>query len=237
MFGCMVVLPVFAIFGTSWLDFGNSKKTHARQPLRVAGAMQQPRSDGSFAAAGFGPASLPVDQRQPQPNSAATAAPTPFAVSPSAPPPAMAPTPPSMPAAEPGRTLPARNGSRGIPQRQRPPAANPATASAMPDAAIPANYLAMADESGATPSSVAQTSAVAGLGDWFTSSQQRLRELGATYYLLESWGRRGELYRFHCKVAIAGNPDYTRHFEATDAEPARAMESVLREVEAWRSTR
>lgn len=71
--------------------------------------------------------------------------------------------------------------------------------------------------------------------DWFMGTQKRLRDLGATYYLLETWGRRGELYRFHCKMAIAGNPDYTRYFEATDSDPSRAMQSVLRQVEGWRS--
>ena len=71
--------------------------------------------------------------------------------------------------------------------------------------------------------------------DWFSWTQQRLRELGATYYLLETWGRNGELYRFHCKMAIAGNQDYNRHFEATDSDAARAMQAVLRQVEAWRA--
>jgi hypothetical protein len=74
-------------------------------------------------------------------------------------------------------------------------------------------------------------------GDWFTAIQHRLRDLGATYYLLETWGRQGELYRFHCKMAIAGNPNYTQHFEATDSDPSRAMQSVLRQVEAWRAGR
>ena len=61
--------------------------------------------------------------------------------------------------------------------------------------------------------------------------------IGATYYLLETWGRNGELYRFHCKMAVAGNPDYTRHFEATDSDASRAMQQVLEQVEAWRAGR
>jgi len=76
-----------------------------------------------------------------------------------------------------------------------------------------------------------------GSNDWFTWTQHRLRELGATYYLLETWGRNGELYRFHCKMAVAGNPDYTRHFEATDNDASRAMQQVLEQVEAWRAGR
>jgi len=70
--------------------------------------------------------------------------------------------------------------------------------------------------------------------DQFTQLQRRLRELGATYYLLETWGVRGELYRFHTRIAVGGNANYTRHFEATEPDALRAMRKVLAEVEAWR---
>ncbi|MBI3467016.1 MAG: hypothetical protein HY000_28715 [Planctomycetes bacterium] len=69
----------------------------------------------------------------------------------------------------------------------------------------------------------------------FTWMERRLRELGATYYLLEAWGSDGGLFRFHCKMAIAGNDQLNRHFEATDPDPLRAMERVLTQVEAWRA--
>ena len=71
--------------------------------------------------------------------------------------------------------------------------------------------------------------------DRFASVQQRLRELGATYYLLESWGSQGQLHRFYCRMAIGGNPSYARHFEATDPDPLGAMAKVLQQVEAWRA--
>ena len=64
--------------------------------------------------------------------------------------------------------------------------------------------------------------------------QERLRELGATYYLLESWGSDQQLFRFYCKVAVGGNADYTHWFEAIHADPLQAMQQVLRRVEAWR---
>ncbi|MCE5266876.1 MAG: hypothetical protein LLG00_03205 [Planctomycetaceae bacterium] len=64
--------------------------------------------------------------------------------------------------------------------------------------------------------------------------QQRLRGLGATYYLLESWGSDQQLYRFYCKVAVGGNADYTHWFEAIHADPLEAMRQVLRRVETWR---
>jgi hypothetical protein len=76
-----------------------------------------------------------------------------------------------------------------------------------------------------------------GPGDSLPRIQQRLHELGATYSLLESWGAQGQLYRFYCKVAVGGNANYTRYFEATDADPVRAMNIVLEQVEAWRGER
>jgi len=65
----------------------------------------------------------------------------------------------------------------------------------------------------------------------FSDIQLRLRELGATYYLLETWGSQRQLYRFYCRMAVGGNVDFTRYFEATDADPLQAMLQVLRQVE------
>lgn len=72
--------------------------------------------------------------------------------------------------------------------------------------------------------------------DRFSQIQQRFRELGAVYSLLETWGDQGQLYRFYCRMAIGGNPDYTRYFEATDREPLAAMSGVLQQVENWRNS-
>ncbi len=73
--------------------------------------------------------------------------------------------------------------------------------------------------------------------DRFTVMERKLREYGATYYLLETWGNDGELYRFHCKMAVGNNPNYTRHFEATDRDALRAIAQVLERVESWRAGR
>ena len=73
--------------------------------------------------------------------------------------------------------------------------------------------------------------------DRFTTMERKLREYGAVYYLLETWGNEGELYRFHCRMSIANNPNYTRHFEATDRDALKAMSQVLARVEAWRAGR
>jgi len=69
---------------------------------------------------------------------------------------------------------------------------------------------------------------------WF---EKKLREYGANYYLLETWGNEGELYRFQCKMAVANNPAYSRHFEAMDRDKLQAMARVLEQVEAWRNGR
>ena len=67
--------------------------------------------------------------------------------------------------------------------------------------------------------------------DPFHRIQDRLRQLGATYYLLESWGNQQQMYRFYCKMAIGGSADYTRCFEATNSNPLQAMRQVLQQVE------
>ena len=69
----------------------------------------------------------------------------------------------------------------------------------------------------------------------FASIEGRLRQLGATYYMLESWGDQEQLYRFYCRVAVGGNANYTRYFEATHFEPLAAMTEVLNQVETWRA--
>jgi hypothetical protein len=71
--------------------------------------------------------------------------------------------------------------------------------------------------------------------DRFTFLEQRLRALGATHYLLETWGQEGQLYRFQCQMAIGRTVGMTKYFEATDTSPFVAMERVLREVETWRA--
>jgi len=67
--------------------------------------------------------------------------------------------------------------------------------------------------------------------------ENRLRQLGATYYRLEQWGGRGQLYRFQCKVAVDGNRNFTSYFEASARDPLEAMQQVLAQVEAWRTRR
>jgi hypothetical protein len=71
--------------------------------------------------------------------------------------------------------------------------------------------------------------------DHFTAIQQRLRRLGATYYRLETWGERGDQFRFQCRVVFGEAPGLVRDFEAVDREPVQAMAKVLWQVQTWRS--
>ena len=84
------------------------------------------------------------------------------------------------------------------------------------------------------PPQAAQTIGEPKTVDQFLYIQQRLRDLGANYYLLENWGNQGECYRFHCRIAVANNPNFAKHFEATDEQPLGAMTQVLADVESWR---
>ena len=74
-------------------------------------------------------------------------------------------------------------------------------------------------------------------GDTFVSIQERLRDLGAVYFRLESWGSGQEQFRFQCEMAVAGTPGLTRHFEAVNRDPLLAMNKVLAEAEAWHASR
>jgi hypothetical protein len=47
----------------------------------------------------------------------------------------------------------------------------------------------------------------------------------------------GELYRFSCQVALSDRAQAMKHFEATETSPAKVIESVLQQVEAWQATR
>jgi hypothetical protein len=97
---------------------------------------------------------------------------------------------------------------------------------------------AVAKKGGESPALGGQTPAPsAQRSDSFSYVQDRLRQLGATYFLLETMGGQQQLYRFYCRIAVGGNANYTRYFEATDADPLRAMTQVVEQVESWRSGR
>ena len=67
----------------------------------------------------------------------------------------------------------------------------------------------------------------------FQSVQQRLQELGVDYFVLEKSAGDAPSYRFHCRIAVPGSTVYARPFEIHNADPLRAMERALADVESW----
>jgi len=110
----------------------------------------------------------------------------------------------------------------------------------MPNAALPGepNRIdpQVSASAGAVAAPAAQPAALPSQ-DRFTIIQARLRELGATYYLLESWGSNGTMYRFHCKMPLAGGDRHFQTFESIGPDPLAAMDTVLNQVEQWRAGR
>ncbi len=83
---------------------------------------------------------------------------------------------------------------------------------------------------------VGTPASVAPVIDTVEAVEQRLRLLGASYYLLERWGHPRLLYRFQCRMPINDDPNHYTQFQAIDDQPLQAMQDVLRRVEAWQST-
>lgn len=125
-------------------------------------------------------------------------------------------------------------------ERPSPPVERTIPADVLP-AQAPASAPASAPAPPVGPRPTEQTAGATGgepRGDGPTVQQlaARLQQLGATYYLLEKWGETGALYRFHCRVALADNPQQFRYFEATSQVPHQAMVDVVAQVERWRES-
>lgn len=101
---------------------------------------------------------------------------------------------------------------------------SPSSLCTPPQGALPAGVPALVQAEGTGASS-----------DMFVAIQSRLQQLGAVYYLLETWGSDPACYRFYARMAVAGNRNVTRHFEAVDRIPIRAMQRVLETVERWKA--
>lgn len=72
-------------------------------------------------------------------------------------------------------------------------------------------------------------------GDQFKYVQDRLRQLGATYYVLETCGDVKRDFRFYCRMSMGGNPRVTKPFWCFDSDPLKAMIQVLKQVEDWQT--
>jgi len=71
--------------------------------------------------------------------------------------------------------------------------------------------------------------------DQFKYVQDRLRQLGATYYVLETCGDEKRDFRFYCRMSLGGNPRVTKPFWCFDRDPLKAMTLVLKQVEDWQT--
>ena len=94
----------------------------------------------------------------------------------------------------------------------------------------------MPEPTGSAQVQLASLPQLDGSADPFLAIQSRLQQLGAVYYLLETWGSDPACYRFYARMAVAGNRNVTRHFEAVDRVPLRAMQRVLEQVERWKAS-
>jgi hypothetical protein len=61
-----------------------------------------------------------------------------------------------------------------------------------------------------------------------------LKKLGVANYALEKWGPG---YRFKCAIPLGDNADFTRQFEAIDADPLATVRQVVGEVTSWQNAR
>lgn len=100
--------------------------------------------------------------------------------------------------------------------------------SASPTSIRPVGLAGASDDSPAAPPELGQASGQ------FAEVERQLRELGARYYLLETWGARAQYYRFHARMGMGSESGCIRYFEATDPDPLQAMVRVLDQVRCWR---
>jgi len=70
----------------------------------------------------------------------------------------------------------------------------------------------------------------------FTSLEQRLKALGATEYQLTKFGNQGELLKFSCYVTPSESHVYKKFFQAIGTDALAVMQSVITEIEQWKST-
>jgi hypothetical protein len=66
---------------------------------------------------------------------------------------------------------------------------------------------------------------------------EQLRSMGVAEYALESWGMRGNLYRFHCIMPIGPSDNLTTQFEAVNEDPRVSVRQVHHEVASWQQDR
>jgi len=258
MWACMIALPVFALLGSGWtryLDWGSPGEEHPRRGNLARSGRPATAPPTGLSEMMRGQPRRPPDNGAPEATGTAAAPqPGPFSPTAARPLPTQSGQRGDMPFGgataqmAPSFDVAAASG----PRSQQPPAVVQASSNdelpmELPRPPTPVGSgRRLPPEATEQPVRLGNERSIQRLppatppirtADWFSAVAQRLRDLGATYYLLETWGRNGELYRFHCKMAVAGGQGFTRHFEATSGDAALAMRSVLEQVEAWRAGR
>ena len=75
----------------------------------------------------------------------------------------------------------------------------------------------------------------------FKQGQQRLRELGASYFKLETTGETTERYRAVCQIAAAPNGQMpsgpVQNYTSIHADPLTALNDVIAQIERTRGGR
>jgi hypothetical protein len=126
-----------------------------------------------------------------------------------------------------------RAAARPHPTAQPRPAASPVTPQPQRPIAPSASITPpIANPPATNPPSANPPSANAAGSDELLVLLERLQKLGALHYRLERSPQAGGQYWFHCDVAGSNQP-----FVATDSDPIRTTERVVRLVEAWQASR
>lgn len=111
------------------------------------------------------------------------------------------------------------------------PAANPARSNNLGQALPPSTLRDQAVSPAANHATSNDLSSAA-----FKQGQQRLRELGASYFKLETTGEATERYRAVCQIAPVGN-NPVQTFTSVHVEPLTALNDVIAQIERARGGR
>ena len=247
MLACLILVPLAAIFGSAFPDVVRSvllDRFLPRQPEHAAqtqvaeaprfgqsGSASPYRFDSPAETARSGGESWPAREGVQQAAAWTQAAPN--HADTSRPQPPIAQIPAGSPASRSNSEAPAWQGGPGSDWRGSSAPNTGYSQPTSPQTSVPPSPLA-------TPGAPVPGALAAGAqsqSDHFSAMERRLRQYGATYYRLESWGNDPGLYRFYCRMAVGNSANVTQNFEATDKDALQAMTRVMSQVEDWRTRR
>lgn len=240
----MILVPLWAVLGTSWTS-GVPKDHVAEKTVRsktrtskaateakreltpplVLAANDPPRAPQTDVPSPVVPASVPpVASNLPPPAQPVVTPPASNA------PPAVQVAPPVSPT-KPMIQIRSFDG-QALPDTPEPASRIASDAAQMAPTVQPTVATSTAVQHTLNAVPVDPTPALVTPGDWFQWTETKLRELGATQFILESNGEQG--YRFRCKAPLPTDPGFARHFEATGETALAAMQDAMRQIDAWR---